>query len=92
MPSFVLSYEGEFKIGGIEFCVKNYVAKLERERIQDWAISVLDLYRAKIRLGEFKAVYSILFPVSAMGVDKFAMEVHNPCSAVCQSYSVVICR
>ena len=53
---FALWPEGEFKTGLIELHIKYHVRKLEvNSRLGE---SVSDLYRAKIRLGEFKAVYS----------------------------------
>ena len=45
-------------IKGVSCDKKDYVTKLERGANSRLGKSVSDLYRAKIRLGEFKAVYS----------------------------------
>ena len=52
---------GEFKTWGIEFYVKDYIMKLKRGRGNSrQGESVSDLCRAKMRLGEFKAVYRLV--------------------------------
>ena len=46
--------------GRIEFYIKDYIIELERRRIQEWANQFQISVGRKLRLGEFKAVYSNL--------------------------------
>ena len=59
---FALSPEGEFKTGLIESYIEDYIRKLGSGANLNLRLgeSVSELYRAKIRLGELKAVYSNL--------------------------------
>ena len=58
---FALWPEGKFKTGLIELCIKDIVKKLDSWANSRRGKSISDLYRAKIRLYKFKAVYIISF-------------------------------
>ena len=51
---FALWPDGEFKTGPIELYISVYIKKMEWANSREGE-SVSDLYRAKIRMGEFKA-------------------------------------
>ena len=57
--SITVYREGKFKTGPIELYIKVYVGNIGEWANSRWGESISDPHREKIRLGDFKAVYSL---------------------------------